>query len=130
MRVGSLGWEDPLEDGMATHSTVLAWRIDGQSSLVGYSPLIIHEASCHTPCFQRSSHTAPRGFLNITVAHVFGRKEVSILKKRKSLVSGYGSCNRLSAAFCHGPVVLSVKSEEGNICWTLPSTLSARGADL
>ena len=23
----SLGWEDPLEKGMATHSTVLAWRI-------------------------------------------------------------------------------------------------------
>ena len=25
--VQSLGWEDPLEDGMATHSTILAWRI-------------------------------------------------------------------------------------------------------
>ena len=22
-----LGWEDPLEEGMATHSSVLAWRI-------------------------------------------------------------------------------------------------------
>ena len=22
----SLGWEDPLEEGMATHSSVLAWR--------------------------------------------------------------------------------------------------------
>jgi len=25
--VQSLGWEDPLEKGMATHSSVLAWRI-------------------------------------------------------------------------------------------------------
>ena len=25
--VRSLGWEDPLEEGMATHSSVLAWRI-------------------------------------------------------------------------------------------------------
>ena len=25
--VQSLGWEDPLEEEMATHSTVLAWRI-------------------------------------------------------------------------------------------------------
>ena len=25
--VGSLGWEDPLQEGMATHSNVLAWRI-------------------------------------------------------------------------------------------------------
>ena len=23
----SLGWEDPLEEGMATHSRILAWRI-------------------------------------------------------------------------------------------------------
>ena len=25
--VRSLGWEDPLEKGMETHSSVLAWRI-------------------------------------------------------------------------------------------------------
>ena len=33
-----LGWEAPLEKGMATHSNILAWRIHGQNSLVGYSP--------------------------------------------------------------------------------------------
>ena len=26
-RVQFLGWEDPLEKGMATHSSILAWRI-------------------------------------------------------------------------------------------------------
>jgi len=25
--VRSLGWEDPLEEGMATQSSILAWRI-------------------------------------------------------------------------------------------------------
>ena len=25
--VRALGWEDPLEEGMATHSSILAWRI-------------------------------------------------------------------------------------------------------
>ena len=25
--VQSLGWEDPLEKGMATHSSILAWKI-------------------------------------------------------------------------------------------------------
>ena len=25
--VRSLGWDDPLEEGMATHSSILAWRI-------------------------------------------------------------------------------------------------------
>ena len=33
-----LGWGDPLEESMATHSSILAWRIpNGQRSLVGYS---------------------------------------------------------------------------------------------
>ena len=27
MLVPSLGWEDPLEKSMATHSSILAWRI-------------------------------------------------------------------------------------------------------
>ena len=26
-QVQSLGWADPLEEGMATHSSILAWRI-------------------------------------------------------------------------------------------------------
>ena len=26
-QVQSLGWEDPLKKGMATHSSILAWRI-------------------------------------------------------------------------------------------------------
>ena len=25
--IQSLGWEDPLEKGMVTHSSILAWRI-------------------------------------------------------------------------------------------------------
>ena len=31
--VRSLGQEDPLEEEMATHSSILAWRIQGQRSL-------------------------------------------------------------------------------------------------
>ena len=27
MRVRFLGWEDPLEEDMATHSSILAWEI-------------------------------------------------------------------------------------------------------
>ena len=34
--VQSLGQEDPLKKGMATHSSVLAWRIPWQRSLTGY----------------------------------------------------------------------------------------------
>ena len=35
--VRSLGWEDPLEEGMATHSYILAWRIPWAEGLMGYS---------------------------------------------------------------------------------------------
>ena len=34
-QVQSLDQEDPLEEEMATHSSVLAWRIHGQRSLMG-----------------------------------------------------------------------------------------------
>ena len=37
-RVRSLSQEDALEKEMATHSSILAWRIHGQRSLAGYSP--------------------------------------------------------------------------------------------
>ena len=35
--VWSLGWEDPLEKEMATHSSVLVWRIPCTEE-PGYSP--------------------------------------------------------------------------------------------
>ena len=36
--VQSLGWEHPLEKGMATHSSFLPGEFHGQRSLAGYSP--------------------------------------------------------------------------------------------
>ena len=33
--VQSLGWEDPLEKGMATHCSILAWRIPWTEELGG-----------------------------------------------------------------------------------------------
>ena len=37
--VRSLGWEDPLEKGMATHSSILAWRNPmDRGAWWGYSP--------------------------------------------------------------------------------------------
>ena len=40
MRVRSLGWKDPLEKEMETHSGVLIWRIPRtEEPGVGYSPI-------------------------------------------------------------------------------------------
>ena len=36
--IEALGWEDPLEKKMATHSNILALRIPKTESLVDYSP--------------------------------------------------------------------------------------------
>ena len=35
MQVRALGWEDPLEEGMATHASILAWKVSWTEGLVG-----------------------------------------------------------------------------------------------
>jgi len=44
-QVCSLGWEDPLEKGMATHFSILAWRIPWMAgySLCGHKELDMTE---------------------------------------------------------------------------------------
>ena len=32
-QIRSLGWEDPLEEGLAAHSSILAWRISWTEDL-------------------------------------------------------------------------------------------------
>ena len=44
-RIQFLGWEDPLEEGMATHSNILAWRILWTEEPGGlYSPWVCKES--------------------------------------------------------------------------------------
>ena len=39
IRIRSLGWEDPLEKGMAAHSSILAWRILWTEEPGGLQPM-------------------------------------------------------------------------------------------
>ena len=39
--VTSLGWEDPLEMGMATHSSIVAWRILWTEEPCGLQPVVL-----------------------------------------------------------------------------------------
>ena len=76
----SLGWEDPLEEEMATHSSILAWRIPpgspGESGLVSRPiPMTIelvmpsnHLILCHSLLLLPSIFPASGSFL------CFGRK--------------------------------------------------------
>ena len=44
MQVLSPGQEDPLQEGMATHSNILAWRIPRTEEPGGYSPWVHKES--------------------------------------------------------------------------------------
>ena len=50
--VQSLGWEDPLEEGVATHSSVLAWRIPWTEEPGGLqstgSQRVVHDGATFT----------------------------------------------------------------------------------
>ena len=43
--VHSLGWEDPLEEGMATHSSILAWRIPWTEEPGGLQSIVLQRVS-------------------------------------------------------------------------------------
>ena len=44
MPVQCLGQKDPLEEGMATHSSILAWESHGRRSLEDYGPKGLRES--------------------------------------------------------------------------------------
>ena len=54
MQVRSLGWEDPLQEDMATHSSILAWRIPMNRGALG---VIVHGNAESDITEQLSPHT-------------------------------------------------------------------------
>jgi len=54
-RIPSLGWEDPLEKGMATHSSILAWRI----------PWTEQENSMERTAWQAIAHEATKSWTQL-----------------------------------------------------------------
>ena len=60
--VRSLGWEDPLEEGMATHSSILAWRIPWTEEPGGLQSLGLQ--SWTRPTRQHSTTIAKFGIRN------------------------------------------------------------------
>ena len=54
IQVGSLGWEDPLDEEMATHSSILAWTIPWtQGSLAGYSSRVAESDMTEQACIHQ-----------------------------------------------------------------------------
>ena len=53
----SLGWENPLEEAMATHSRILAWEIPRTGETGGLqSTELTEHAHMHTVLTQRKTH--------------------------------------------------------------------------
>ena len=65
MWVRSLGWEGPLEEGMATRSSILAWRIpwtEEPGGLRSMTEVTLHACLCHGPL--PNSWSLPSSTLN------------------------------------------------------------------
>ena len=77
--VWSLGWENPLEQEMETHSSILAWEPHRQRSLVGHSPWSCKELDTTE---RLSTHTSRPGILAYwpTVSFLHHKKK----KKKKT----------------------------------------------
>ena len=59
MQVQSLGGEDPLEEGMATHSSILAWRIPWTEEPGGLQPVRLHRVGHSThACIHTDTYLA------------------------------------------------------------------------
>ena len=56
MQVQSLGWEDPLEEGMTTHSSIPE-KSHGQRSLAGYSSWGLKELDTPVQLSTYRAHT-------------------------------------------------------------------------
>ena len=63
-RVPSLGWEDPLEEGMAIHSSILAWRIPWTEEPGGLQSMVLqrvrHDRATNTSTFPPQGALAER----------------------------------------------------------------------
>ena len=55
--VRSLGWDDPLEEGMATHSSILAWITPWTDELGGYSLWCRKESDMTEQLEHSTAHT-------------------------------------------------------------------------
>ena len=88
MQVRSLGWEDPLEQGMATHSSILAWRFPWTEK-----PVRLQDTTEATACM----HTNNYDKLDCSDC-LLGNFEVILVSYSSCLLFGHWS--QYSYRFC------------------------------
>ena len=70
----SLGQEDPLEEEIATHSSIPAWKSHGQRRLVGYSPWGSQKESDMTDGLNKQQLRLQRLFLSGAGTEAIGER--------------------------------------------------------
>ena len=77
-RVWSLGWEDPLEKAMATHSSILAWRISWTEEPGGLQSLELQELDMTEQLTLSTLNDVEHLFICLVAIYVFFA-EISVL---------------------------------------------------
>ena len=63
----SLGWEGPMEEDMATHSSILAWRIPWTDEPGGLQSIVSHRLSTTEVTKQQQQNSSESKITEITV---------------------------------------------------------------
>ena len=127
MLVWSLGWEDPLEEDMTTHSSIHAWSIPwteepGSLWFIG-SRRVEHKwsdlARMHAPALQAVSCTAGRFF----TAEPLGKPRCLVLrlakKEHNGQAEGESEINLGPELECLCHILIETSSWQINIwCWS------------
>ena len=108
MYVQSMGWKDPLEVGMAAHSSILAWKIPwaeepGRPQSIGSQSIRHSWVTWHT-CRETMSTSPLRSisfviteFKSLSISHCYIKKEVCC--QYLSYLSGKSQCIYLMNQF-------------------------------
>ena len=132
MCIRSLGWEDPLEEGMATCFSILAWRIPGTEEPGGLQSIGLQKVRqdwsdwthTHTQrgnycvtCLLVSKQTinmwcAPRGFEECYLLCPMVPESLSYLKRPNNPTS-YGTTESLAGMGHGGPMVSRIVALKG-----------------
>ena len=102
-RVLSLGWEDPLEEGMQPTSVFLPGKSQGQRSLAGYSPWGCKESDMTTIIISPDILTSLRTI--VPVLNVQARRGTAHCEVRGGTLQPHLMCEFFDLFSCVGPSV-------------------------
>ena len=99
-QVQSLGWEDPLEKGMATHFSILAWRIPGTEEPGGLQTTGHKESdTTERTCAHTHTHTHTHTVTQLDGGKAEFERTCCVFKEHPSDSSLWGQLSRLRQSF-------------------------------